>query len=333
MNRIIILIALSLSIVGCSQNKKNIMKENPLLANIKSFNYEPVYNLEVETIYNYEILINGIPILIKRNNFMSYNATIATPTILKSGLQNLEIRIYPIIPFVKDGAPVRPAKEFLQDDLKFNLIVKQTAWDKNGDLEEPKEVLYYNLLNEKDGKKIDFSKLKEYKEKLTFKATVPYVLQGWENSTDLSKMDSSALKEEVTAFYNKFRNAFENKDSDFYINAIKNSEFNIYQSYYLTQIEALNKSNKWIDFVKEGKTLEPIEKYEMKIYGDGKLVSLRGTDPWNKDEGILRYKYKKGGFNYVLTFDIFLHKPKGSKEFEIAWFTMLDKNFLKGEAK
>lgn len=333
MNGIIIFIALSFSTICCSQNKSNIVQENPLLSNIKKFNYEPIYEIKVETLYNYEILANDIPVMIKHNNYMSTFGTFNNAFISKSGLQNLEIRIYPIIPFVKDGAPAQPAKEFLQDDLKFNLIVKQTAWDKNGDLEDPKEVLYYNLPNEKDGKKIDFSKLKEYKEKLTFNATVPYVLQGWENSTDLSTMDSSALKEEVTAFYNKFRNAFENKDSDFYISVIKNAEFNYYQSNYFEIIAAQSKSNKWIDFVKEGKTLEPIEKYEMKVYGDGKLVSLRGIDSWNKDEGILRYKYKKGDFNYVLTFDIFLHKPNGSKEFEIAWFTMLDKNFLKGEAK
>lgn len=318
---------------SCSQNKKNIIKENPLLLNIENFNYEPVYNLEVETIYNYEILINGIPILNKRNNFMSYHATIATPTILKSGLQNLEIRIYPIIPFVKEGAPAQPAKVFLQNDLKFKLIVKQTAWNKNGDLEEPKEVLYYKLPTLKDGREIDFSKLKEYKEKLTFTATVPYDLKGWENSIDFTSMDEASLKKEVAEFYNKLRTSFKDRNSDFYIDKIKNSEFNIYQSYYLTKIEALKKSNKWIEFVKEGKTLEPIDNYDMKIYGNGKLVSLRGTDPWNKDEGVLRYKYKKGGFNYILTFDIFLHKPKGAQEFKIAWFTMLDKNFMKGEAK
>ena len=54
---------------------------------------------------------------------------------------------------------------------------------------------------------------------------------------------------------------------------------------------------------------------------------------WDKNEGVLRYPYKKGPFNYVLVFDIFLHKPKGSDNFEIIRYSMLDKNFFKGEAK
>lgn len=333
MNKIIILITLSLSIIACSQNKKNTMKENPLLSTIKKYNDEPIYQITVETIYNYEILANDIPVMVKHNNFMTTFGTFNNAFILKSGLQNLEIRLYPIIPYVKEGDAAQPAKEFLQNDLNFNLIVEQTAWDKNGNLEEPKEVLSYNLPNEKEGKKIDFSKLKEYREKLNFNATVPYVLKGWEESEDLSKMDQKVLQEKVIAFFNKFRNSFENKDSDFYINSIKNAEFNYYQSNYYKINNAQSKSNKWIDFIKEGKQLEPIDKYDLKIYGNGKMVSLRGVDSWNKDEGVLRYKYTKGGFNYVLTFDIFLHIPKGSEEFEIGWFTMLDKNFLKGVAK
>lgn len=309
------------------------MKENPLLSTIKKYNYEPIYQITVETIYNYEILANDIPVMLKHNNFMSTFGTFDNSFITKSGLQKLEIKILPVIPYVKDGASPEPAKEFLQNDIKFNLRVEQTAWDKNGDLEEPKEILTYNLPVEKDGIKIDFSKLKEYRQKLNFKAEVPYALQSWENSEDLTKLDKLVLKEKVLAFYNNFRKAFESKDSDFYINNIKNAEYNYYQSNYFEVINAQTKSNKWIDFIKQGKQLEPIEKFDMKIYGDGKMVSLRGVDLWNKDEGILRYKYKKGGFNYVLTFDIFLHIPKGSKEFEIGWFTMLDKNFLKGEAK
>lgn len=331
--------------MSCNSQEKNIMTENPLLKNIKKYDFEPIYDLKVETVYNYDIWINDILILSKHSNDMSYNSTIATPTILKSGKQSLKVKIYPYKPIKKEGNEGNeglPQKNYLKNGIEFNLKLEQSSWIKGGGgREEPKEVLTYELpLYETDSngetnynKPIDYSTQSELTKEFTFIAKVPYELEGWENSEDLTKIDSLELKENVLKFYQNFRSAFENGDSDAYINYISKAEYQMFQCYYPPLSQAKEKSRKWIEFASKGKVFEPIESGKLQFSGNGKVVSIRGVKSWDKNEGVLRYRYTKNGFNYVLVFDIFLHKPKGSKNFEIVWYNMLDKNFFKREAK
>ncbi|MFH6963110.1 hypothetical protein ACHRVK_11985 [Flavobacterium plurextorum] len=342
MKKIILTIVLSINLLSCNSQVKNTMTENPLLNNLKKYPYEPIYDLEVETLYNYDIWINDIPILSKHSNDMTYFGTIATPTILKSGEQHLKIKIYPYTPFVSEGSEPLPQKKYLKNGVKFILKVEQSAWIKGGGgREEPKKILTYNLpqyeidnQGEEDyNKPIDYSKNTELTREFTFVAKVPYELEGWGNSEDLTKIDTLELKKQVLNFYKNFRNIFENGDSHSYINHISKAEYRMFQCYYQTPEEGLTDSNKWVDFASKGKSFKPIENGRLQFSGNGKIVSIRGVNPWDKNEGVLRYCYTKNGFNYVLVFDIFLHKPKGAKDFEIVWYQMLDKNFFKREAK
>ena len=120
---------------------------------------------------------------------------------------------------------------------------------------------------------------------------------------------------------------------DTYLDMIRKAEFNMLQAYYSSIAAAKTKSNKWVEFVSKGKKLELLEKYQVQMFDGGKYVSLRGIDDWNRGEGILRHRYTKNGQNYVLVYDILLCKIVGSKDFEIVWYNMQDKNFFKGEAK
>ncbi|WP_409417300.1 hypothetical protein [Flavobacterium sp. PS2] len=337
-----ITILLSINLLSCNSQEKNTMTENPLLNNLKRYPYEPIYDLDVETLYNYDVWINDILILSKRSNDMTYFSTIATPTILKSGTQHVKIKIYPYTPFVSEGSKPLPQKEYLKNGVEFTLKVEQSSWLKGGGgLEEPKEVLTYKLPqyeNDNNGEEdynnpIDYSKEKELTREFTFVAKVPYELEGWENSEDLTKIDTLELKEKVLNFYQNFRAAFENGNSDTYIDYISKAEYRMFQCYYPSLEEAKKKSNKWIDFASKGKVFEPIENGKLQFSGNGKIVSIRGINPWDKNEGVLRYRYTKNGMNYVLVFDILLHKPKGAKDFEIVWYNMLDKNFFKREAR
>ncbi|WP_409417303.1 hypothetical protein [Flavobacterium sp. PS2] len=342
MKKIFLTLLFCINAISCNSQEKNIMTENSLLKNLKKYNYEPIYDLEVETLYNYDIWINDILILSKHSNDLSHFGTIATPTILKSGIQSLKVKIYPYTPFANEGSKPVPQKEYLKNGVEFTLKIEQSSWLKGGGgREEPKEVLTYKLPqyeNDNNGeedynKPIDYSKETELTREFTFIAKVPYNLEGWEDSEDLTKIDTLELKDQVLNFYKNFRSTFENGDSNSYINEISKAEYRMFQCYYLTPEKGLIDSNKWIDFVSKGKTFEPIENGKLQFSGNGKIVSIRGVNSWDKNEGVLRYRYTKNGFNYVLVFDIFLHKPKGSKNFEIVWYNMLDKNFFKREAK
>ena len=67
--------------------------------------------------------------------------------------------------------------------------------------------------------------------------------------------------------------------------------------------------------------MRPIEQYELKFYGDGRLVVLEGTDPANFDEPALRARYREQSSNIINAYFLYLHKPEGNDRLEIIhWF-------------
>lgn len=159
-------------------------------------------------------------------------------------------------------------------------------------------------------------------------------MEAWANSEDLSKENRETLEREVLEFYNNFRKTFETGDVATYESLMANAAFQMYQANYYSSEEASNKTATWHSFVSKKKTFDPINNYEMKFFADGKLVSLRGVRHGaDLGEGVLRYKYQKGGDNRALTFDLFLHRATPTSKLEIIRYFQLYKNFFKGVVK
>ncbi|PQL91514.1 hypothetical protein C4S77_06795 [Apibacter adventoris] len=307
---------------GCAQEKKertmNILTASQridyLKKNIKRYDYEPLYYIDVETNYNYQVLVNDFPVY---TNFdyelkggMTFNIN---NSILQSGTQKLEIRIYP------ESINEVTQKEFLGSKGYFKLQMTQTAWRKDGGgLEEPKTILEYELPKEdkQTGNTIDYAKLKSFTDSLSFEAKVPYVLQGWTNGEVFKEEDSLQLKAQVAAFYQDIIDAYQKKEWD-YINTLYLKSDNAkYQAEYITN-ENIEKFQKGLDNSKRERKFFPLENYKLGIYGNSRILCLETISGQNKGYSALGYRYETKEKTGVSFISLYLYRPKGSSQFQI----------------
>lgn len=305
--------------LACSQHSTTGMKSINIIDEIdhlKNFNNEPVYQLRVNTGYSFTILINGIPIANKYVNYLSHYLTEINSCIPSKGEQKIEIQIYPrYVDALTQNAS-------LENDIDFELIIEQTAW-KDGGLEEPKVIYHYSL---PEG---DYVGKKSFVHADVFTANVPYKLIDWRMGRTFDERDTAALKIKVLQAYEKLISDYENQQGEAYLNALGKGLFNLYQSSYFDSEEALNHINHRISFINEkNRKLAAIADYQLEILADGKLLSLKRVDGFNKGEGVIRRYYKKGAKEKVQVDDVlFYAPPKSSKsdELEVIWHINLVK--------
>ena len=145
----------------------------------------------------------------------------------------------------------------------------------------------------------------------TFQATVPYELTGWSQSVDLRKEDSAKLLQEVVAACKEYLDIIEGKDGKELAEKVYKKEKEYAQALFLDQKETKEQWDTYISNFKEPTLkIQPLEHFQMKIYGNGRLVTLQRTDYPNIGESALRADYKnKKGEDYEETYIYFLHRP------------------------
>ena len=137
------LVLICIAFQTCGQQNSNIMIENKIkekIKTLKTFDYEPIYQVHVETPYSFTIFINGIPIANKNFNHLSDYLTEINNCIPNSGRQSMEIVIYPRY------TDTNKQNEFMENDIPFFLTIEKTNW-KNGLLTKPEIVFQYRLPN------------------------------------------------------------------------------------------------------------------------------------------------------------------------------------------
>lgn len=145
---------------------------------------------------------------------------------------------------------------------------------------------------------------------------LPYQIRGWNEGEDLSKWNQIELEQKVIAFYKKLRILLNNGEVEEFMNLSKFKDFETTISIYDTpeDFEADIYYNK-IALEEECKgNMLPIEKYKMKLYGDGKLVKLENAEGEFKNYSVLASNSKKYGKSY---WGVMLYKPKNSNDFII----------------
>ncbi|WP_103867231.1 hypothetical protein [Aquimarina sp. I32.4] len=324
MKKIINVILIVFSLIGCAQSKQREIKPNTTssghkiikhMNKLNRFDYEPIYNLKVRTIYSYEILINDIPIVSRHNNA---TGTIWYPinnSLLSIENHNLSIRIFPR--YTSDKIKMKT----LESDVNFSLALERSSW-LNGSMKEPEIVFQYELPKyDNNEQEINYSKLIFFEDKLSFKAKVPYDLTDWRNSLNLTKKSKEKLEEKVLFFYKNLKEKYENQKGDEYLTIIDKGIFNLFQANYFSEEEGKNKIKSKINFInKKKRKLAPVDNYELKFFGEGKLVALKRTDGNNQGEGVLRRYYTKNGVRKVQIEEILLHIPEGKEELEVIWY-------------
>jgi hypothetical protein len=314
-------------VVNCNSQQKieNTMNTEQRISfiadKIKYFDYQPIYRIKIETTLNYEVTINDLPVTRKFNNDVGTLLLPINYALLKSGTQQLQIKIYPSY---KDKYTPNP---FFSNNPKFSFEIEKTARDKNGNLEEPKIVLNYELPkyevdNNGDfdhSKPIDYSQQNILVKDFSFIANIPYELKGWSESEDLSKMNQEALHEKVLKFCETLVYKYKEEDFDYVKTQYLNADIEWYQSEYLKP-DVIKKYQNAMNMNKGKFTNNfiPLNKYKMALYGNNKIISIERNDIENKGKSFfLHEKIDKEGHKKIVSLDLYLHIPKGSKELEI----------------
>ena len=300
-----ILLLIFITNLSCSQKKNQIMEKEKLLniyKEIEVYDYNPRYWIDIRNEHcSYEILLNDVPI----NSYfgtseVSGGSMPLNSRILAKGKQKLSIKIYP---YISDN---KMPENSLEEQSKLSIKISYGEYGK----EKAKD--YHQVttfLTPTFNGSIPF-----YETILYFEASkIPYNIQGWLNSVDLTDEDKDKLKIEVENIYEEISNFYINKEVNKIYGLYYKREKEIAQSLFFNKqsdseelVQKIEKDvNKDIPF--------KLEKYEMKIFGNGKIVGLIRTDiPYRGASALFfendeRYSY----------YSILLHRPKLGAPLEV----------------
>lgn len=125
---------------------------------------------------------------------------------------------------------------------------------------------------------VDFSKFEnevpEYELSDKFAAEIPYTHRGWTSSQIVSNENLSELRSEIDKFYFNLLTIFKTKNLSKYneLNAERFDE--LCSSFYLNSSEVKKREATLIPQFSGVIQKENIEKYDLKFYGEGKLVGV-----------------------------------------------------------
>ncbi|OCA75661.1 hypothetical protein BBI00_04515 [Chryseobacterium arthrosphaerae] len=233
---------------------------------------------------------------------------------LKNGKYKIKIQIFPV--FRRGDTMVNP-EDIKSCQFSFGSFIRNRD---TGDILDPKT---YNRLSIKvpDAPVPYFEQEWEVEVK-----ELPYDLEGWSKGQDLSKMDKKELEKKVVDFHEKVREVLNQGNGDKWA-ALTKTRAKETASFYYSSNEQYEKS------VNENKlsvekyctnNMVPLEDYELKLYAQGKLVTLERknhTMEFNnkspldiKGWGALIRKGQKSG---AADYRILLYLPQGSNDFVI----------------
>lgn len=322
-----------MSTISCSQTDKTKQTEKKtnalilttenyvptLLTEIKHFPKEPVYQVYVKnSLCLYEILVNDYPVAKSFNYAQEITPYDINQAILQSGKQKITLRIYPApeeysrsgdvlspntsckleIESVDNKNPNQPSTPVAAFELPTK--IRMAGQHKNVELPEFKG----------EGKK-------HYEITFEFEASVPYRNEGWSKGQDLNKLDRKKLEVAVLKFYQNQCNLHKAKNANKVFSFLFRKEKETTQASYNDEKALLKiKEGYMKPFTIASFVLEPIQEYDYKIFGDGKLITLRqkSTDPRLRSNSALWGKYKSDKGSTIANFrNYYLYLPEGKK--------------------
>lgn len=316
MKKTILYLLLTASLTSCAQNKAKIADHSisDLYKEVKFIEQKISYRAGIQIGgCNFTFLINDVPVV---QYFEDVSGTFNTSTpinnaILKTGKQTFKLILYP-------GFKNHRRLTGLAENILAKITIEGLKYEGEG----VKTIVYPFTILEIPGQDkpfVDAGKQTAVFEG-TFNAKVPYELVGWSKSKDLSKENPDLLLKEVLASYQKYIEILKNKDEFALAKLIYKKEKDYAQALFLDKNAT---AYQWETYTREIKGPErrilPIEKYKMKIYGNGRLVTLERTDYPNIGEPTLRAEYGPEGDEQVVGLYYHLHKPEGSNTLELIY--------------
>jgi hypothetical protein len=296
--------------LGCSQNGKSQdfnIKQVPLEKQI-------TYALQLNMRLPYELYINDIK---AQYDYIGGNAGVdLNPYLLKNGKCKIRIKIFSAF---KAGKTEIPLDDLESCTILFGKYIKG---------EKENDIYKYNI---EDFSRLDFKipnkQITTFEQEWEVDITeLPYELEGWSKGQDLRKLDQKVLEQKVVSYHKLLWTILNNGNIEDWNNLTKTrfNETSIFTYNNKEQYETSLSRNS--ESIKKYCTnnMIPLEDYEMKIYADGKIVTLERknhTDKFNnkspldlKSWGVLIRKGEKAG---AVGFKVLLYLPEDSNEFVI----------------
>ncbi|ANH82685.1 hypothetical protein A8C56_18405 [Niabella ginsenosidivorans] len=293
MNLFLLLVAIvCVNCSGTTQKQKNKEKDMG-----HPNNYTLIYDFPLDG----EMMVNDV--VIDKSLYGNLSGTeFINYFILKNGQQKIQTELthpYLLQGKLIDSNTLKSASE------EFALYNTQSN---NGEVQE------IQLL-----KKLNFPDLKaptpSVKSEWSFDAQLPFELEGWKNSEDLSSWDPKALETAVVKKFNQLRDLLNSGDGQQFVNELtfSNNEFFI-SNYYTDDQKKAYLKNLVEDFSQQKDRVPPVENYRLRVMGGGKVVTLETMGKF-KGQGALTTDVPEKNKLYAIY--VMLDKPKNSKDFRV----------------
>ncbi|NQX38109.1 hypothetical protein SAMN05421820_101116 [Pedobacter steynii] len=329
--RTLVILTLVNLFVACGQEKKQstntkIMNtqypeinannfEQKIFESVKHYPKEPLYYMRInKSNCVLEVLINDYPV---HDDYELSNY--ATPleindAILKSGVQKLTYRLYPVGNLIKEEYGEGDIVTTLTDNtaISISIIRMDNKGEKTTEHEEV--VMKHTSLVDDKGRFVAAGK-PYYEFTFDFNAEVPYTNEGWSKGQDLTKLDQKVLEQKTIEFYKAYAKIYENRGTDLQAKLKFGEERRNAVAFYKKQSDIDDLWKVYLNrFDYKNKKIQPIENYKMVFFGEGKIVFLlsNSLEYPNRGAGALRVNYiDKDGDEAFFIPNVSLYLPEG----------------------
>ena len=269
------------------------------------------YGISLSMRVPYELYINDIK---ADFHYVGANSGVdMNPYILKNGKYKVKLRIFPAF---KAGKKLIEFDDIEKSNISFDSYIRN---------KETNEILNYNsiplpIVAPKED--VPYFE-QEWDVELT---ELPYELEGWSKGQDLRKWDKKELEKKVVAFHQKIRKILNDGNSEEWMKLIQKRFDEVCIFDYLSEkrIEKdLEEIKEDVEEYSKG-TMIPLEDYELKLYAEGKLVTLERKTHTREFNNYSPLDIKgwsplisKGTTYGAAPYPILLYLPQGSDEFVI----------------
>ena len=275
--------------------------------------------LEKQITYMIDITTN-IPVIVYVNDIKAseLNMPLGTaidlnPYVLKNGKCKIKLQIFPLF---RRGDTLVTVENIMRCNLFFGSYIRNKETD---------EILNYNSIPLPIvAPTIDVPYFEqEWEVEIT---ELPYELEGWSKGQDLRKWDKKKLEKKVVAFHQRTRKILNEGNSEAWLKLIQKRFDEVCIFDYLSEkrIEKdLEEIKEDVEEYSKG-TMIPLEDYELKLYTEGKLVTLERKTHTKEFNNYSPLDIKgwsplisKGTTYGAAPYPILLYLPQGSDEFVI----------------
>lgn len=249
-----------------------------------------------------DIRINDVPLYIDEIKGFDSSVVPINPYILKNGEQLLSVKVVPC----DNAKSFDDNAELMLTITTFTMPDSDVYNELDQAIEKSEKIVAAFVLND------EFKKMPIVKVDGTFLADTSYILDAWQNSVDLTKIDD--IRERLHDIYKRIKIYTDSGNYQDFFNMFQEHDKNTCISMYLdfTDKDINEQYANVLELFDEGyKLVIPEEKDNIMFFANGKLVTYRNTDGSSLLK-LVNYDEKD-----EMELEMYFHMKQGSNELTI----------------